>query len=362
MCPAFSSTRKAAAFALFLLLLLLLPAMMGKSSLPPREQIYSSLPWGAGAFPYLHDQIFEETGDIDIAFMGSSTMWWGIDAARVQAQLSEKLGRRAVVRTLCWNTPGFDPFYFIMQDLFQHRKVRVIVFPDCSNGAGNTAHPRAPFYFRLADNAGGIAGLALRSKISFYTSAILGLPRNFLGLLRTNLPAIASDEISWPGFTNIANPALHLGSLVMRKSLFQDFDNFTPQSSARPSDVCAYSGATRQNFHFSGDPVPPMQAAFARKIGALAREHQVKLVFLHLPETPEMRSTVIQERTFWPDLFGNDLALIGIPPAKLFGGMADEDILKLFYNYEHFNQNGQEYFTSIITPSLVQTYEDQTKP
>jgi hypothetical protein len=51
MSPAFSSTRQAAAFALLLLLLLLLPALAVKSWLPPRDQIYSSLPWGAGAFP-----------------------------------------------------------------------------------------------------------------------------------------------------------------------------------------------------------------------------------------------------------------------------------------------------------------------
>jgi hypothetical protein len=360
--PAFSSTRQAAAFASLLLLLLLLPALMGKSWLPPREQIYSSLPWGAGAFPYLHDQIFDEKGDIDIAFMGSSRIWWGIDTPQVQAQLSQKLGRKAVVRSLCWNAPGFDPFYFIMQDLLQHRKARVIVFPDCSAGAGNTAHPWAPFFFRLADNAEGIAGLAFRSKISFYTSAILGMPRNLLGLLRTNLPAIASDEISWPGFTHVKNPAQRLGSLALRMRMGQTFADYTPQAGARPSDVCVYSEATKQNFRVSGDPFWPMQAAFARKIAALAQEHQVQLVYLHLPQASEMKSSVIEERTFWPDFFGAHMAMIGVPPTKLFEGMSEENILKLFYNQEHLNQNGQEYFTSIITPSLVQIYEDQTKP
>ena len=69
MSPPFSSTRQAGAFALLLLLILLLPGVMGKSCLPPREEIYSSLPWGAGAYPYLEDQIFNQKEDIDIAFM-----------------------------------------------------------------------------------------------------------------------------------------------------------------------------------------------------------------------------------------------------------------------------------------------------
>ncbi len=75
MQPAFSSTKQAAAFATLILLILLSPALVGKSLLRSRDQIYSSLPWGVGPYPYLHNQIFEEKGDIDVAFMGTSTMW-----------------------------------------------------------------------------------------------------------------------------------------------------------------------------------------------------------------------------------------------------------------------------------------------
>jgi hypothetical protein len=362
MRPAFPSTKSAAAFALLLLVIMLLPVLFGKSCLPPREEIYSSLPWGAGAFPYLHDQIFDETGDIDIAFMGPSIMWWGIDTPQVQEKLSEKLGRKAVVRSLCWNSPGFDALYFLMQDLLQHRKVHVIVFSDLSVGVDNTAHPRAPFWFRLADNAEGITGLPLRSKASFYGSAILGMPRNLLGLLRPNLSAIPSDEISWPGFSHIKNPALKLGSLDMSMRLGQPFSPYTPQTDARPSDVCVYSETTKTNFQFLGDAMWPMQVAFARKITALAREHHVKLVYLHMPMTKEIKSSVIEEPVFWPDFFNGDVTMVGIPGAKLFAGMSEADILKLYWNFEHLDQNGQEYFTSIITPSLAQIYEEQTKP
>ena len=105
-----------------------------------------------------------------------------------------------------------------------------------------------------------------------------------------------------------------------------------------------------------------MQAVFARKIGALAQEHHVQLVYLHFPLTSEMKSAVIEESVFWPDFFQSDVTMMGVPPTKLFDGMTEKDILKLFFNFEHFNQNGQEYFTSIITPGLVQVYENQTKP
>ena len=124
-----------------------------------------------------------------------------------------------------------------MRDLLERRKVRVLVFNDCSVGAGNAAHPQAPAWFRLAEDADGLAGLAWHPKISFYTSAILGVPRNLLGLLRTNLPAIQSDEISWTGFEHVGNPSLRLVSLSLRMTLGQDFTDYTPQTSARSSDV-----------------------------------------------------------------------------------------------------------------------------
>jgi len=362
MHSAFSSTRQAAAFALLLLIVLLLPVLLEKSCLPPREQLYSSAPWNTGAFPYMHDQIFDDKEDVDIAFMGSSRIWVGIDTPQVQEKLSEQLGHKAVVRSFCWTSPGFDPFYFILQDLLQHRKVHIIVFCDLSAGASTTAHFWAQNWFRVPDNAAEIAGLKLKAKASFYSGAVLGMPRNLLSLLRNNLPAIPSNEIPWPGISPLTNPALRLGSMVLRERSGQTFSRYVPQTSTRPSDVCVYSEATKQDFHFSGDPIPPMQALFARKIAALAQQYHVKLVYLHLPLSTEMKSSVIEEPVFWPDYFHGDVTMVGIPPTRLFEGMSEEDILKLFHNFEHLNQNGQDYFTRIITPALVQIYEDQTKP
>lgn len=362
MRPAFTSTRQAGMFALLLLLLLLLPLAMPKSWLPPRREIYSSLPWGDGGFPYMREQIFDEKGDIDVLFMGTSRMWWGIDTPQVQKALSQKLGRKAVVRTLAWNNPGFDAVYFILRDVLEHRKVHLLVISDCSSGAGNTAHWAASDWFRVADQWDGLAGLSWRSKITFYTSAILGMPRDLLGLLRTNLPVIPSDEISWGEFKHVTSPSFRLGALAMRRRIDQPFVDYIPQNNTRASDVCIYSEVTKPEFNFEGNAISPMQAAFVAKVGALAREYHVKLVYLHMPMSREMKSPSINEPVFWPLLLGNDVTMMGIPPTKLFNGLSDEEILELFYNFEHFNQNGQTYFTSLITPSLVQLYEDQAKP
>jgi hypothetical protein len=52
--------------------------------------------------------------------------------------------------------------------------------------------------------------------------------------------------------------------------------------------------------------------------------------------------------------------LLGIPPKKLFSGLSDEQVLKLYADPMHLNQNGQRYFTRLITPTLLQLYENST--
>ena len=57
----------------------------GQIWLPPREQVYSSALLGQPElFLICTIKSFEEKGDIDIAFMGSSRIWWGIDTPQIR--------------------------------------------------------------------------------------------------------------------------------------------------------------------------------------------------------------------------------------------------------------------------------------
>lgn len=359
MAPAFSSTRQAAAFALMVLAILLSPLLVGKSLLRPRDQIYSSLPWGTGPYAYLYDQIWEEKGDIDVAFMGPSTMWYAIDTPYFQKQLSEKLGRPAVARTLCWDWVGADPFYRITKDLLEHRNVHMIVFCDPTINTPDTAHKMAPDLFQWPDHADDLAGLSARAKSSFYAAAILGMPKNLLGRLRTNLPAVDTEEISWPGYYHMENPFRRFGSLACPLIEGRDFVRFTPAIDPSPTNVWIFSEATKNEFDFSSAPMPPMQAAFMSKVGQLAREHHVQMVYLYVPYSRDMRSPTINPNAFWPQYFPEGVTMVGIAPAKLFAGLSDDDALKLYWEYRHLNINGQEYFTPVVTPALLQLYEDK---
>jgi hypothetical protein len=367
MAPAFSSTKQAGVFVLLLLVILLLPVLVGKSLLPPREEIYSSTPWVFGPFHHLRDQIFRDKSDIDIAFIGSSRMWYGIDTPYVQQHLSERLGRKAVVITLGWSWAGFDALYFVTQDLLRHRKVRLIVFTEECRG-GDNPHHAAPRWFRFGDNAEDLEGVPLRFQAAYYLSAIVGMPRNLLSLIRPNFSDLSPAGAATSERTlHAPDPTTTMGAISARLGLghpnsdYRNVVDFASVSGAMPSDVCVFSPQTKAMFEFPGPAASPLQLRFARKFAALATQHQSKLVYLHLPETKEMRTSVIQEREFWPDALRANIKMVGIPPATMFASLKDEDALNLFVDPVHINQNGGEYFTRLIYPVLSDLYVAEVK-
>ena len=364
MAPAFSSTKQAGAFALLLLLLLLLPVLAGKKQLPPREQAYAAQGWGAGPYPWIRQQIFEETNDIDIAFVGSSHLLWGIDTPSVQAALSKKLGRPAVVRSISWGGAGFDGLYFITKDLLDHRRVKLLVFYDESGRLNNNA--LAPTWFRFGDDAGELTGLPWRQKLPYYLAAIIGMPRNLLCRLRPNL----SGDLFSPKPNSIEkqfhteNPAALLGAIAGDLGSWNAIPlmPFKPNPGAQPADASIYSPPTRADFDLSTRRLPPTEIYFARKFVALVQAHGGKLVLLNLPIMDELSYQRIPENQFWPETFPTNVTLLGIPPVKLFGTLTKAQIARLFSSSDHLNKNGQAYFTPLITPKLLQIYDTQTQP
>jgi hypothetical protein len=63
------------------------------------------------------------------------------------------------------------------------------------------------------------------------------------------------------------------------------------------------------------------------------------LVLLHIPVLGEVRSPRIEERSFWPEIFGTNLVMLGIPPARMFAGLSDANIRELYFNPTHLNRD-----------------------
>jgi len=365
MRPAFDSAKQAALFGFLLLFLLAAPWLSGKRLLPPREQAYASQGWGWGPIPWVQKQVFQETNDIDIAFMGSSRIDWAIDTPYVQQKLDERRGRKTVVRSICWAGAGFDTLYVTAKDLLEHRKVKMLVFCDESDKlypAGSAEH-----WFRYGEDDSIIIGLPFKYKAYYYFAATVGMPRTMIELLtpilpeETNNPVPNYYEVNW----NAPNPEKRLGAIIAQEG-YRDFDRrnpfmtYQPKTSVAPSDVYLYSLATRTNFAFSNRALPVWQYHFLQQLALVAKEYGCKLVVLHIPTLAEKDAAVVSESACWPEALHTDIAIVGIPTGRLFAGLTTSEIKLLFNNSVHMNQNGMEYFTPLILPALFQLYESQS--
>jgi hypothetical protein len=89
----------------------------------------------------------------------------------------------------------------------------------------------------------------------------------------------------------------------------------------------------------------------------------VAVALLHVPLWNQRQNQVAEERLAWPDVFGRELKLIGVPEAKMFAGMTEEQVRRFYYTtrevtFEHLNRNGNEYFTRTIAPALLEIYAE----
>jgi hypothetical protein len=369
MRPAFSSTKQAALFALLLFLTLLSPVLAGKKILPPREEGYSRQGFGPGPYPWIQQQLFEETNDMDIVFIGSSRLYNDINTSYVQERLSRQLGRPAVVRTISWGGAGYDGLFFVAKDLLERRRVGMLVIYDENPQVGHYRNPQIPALFRYAEDADVLSGLTLSEQAMYYCSAVLGMPKNLLSRCRLNLPfpLTTMPASCWEQRRGSGNIVKQLG--CARAELGFDYNRtdvrpatfvpFQPHNGVTPADVQVYSGDKKNDFEFGRTPLPNWQAHFARKLGELTRLHHCRLVMLHLPVLAGASEKNIPERAFWPAVFQTDVPMLGIPAAKLFAGLTDEELHSLFVESLHMNANGMDYFTPLITPSLLQLYESK---
>ncbi len=351
------------AFALLLASLLALPAVVAETGWLDRRDVYPAVPWDSAPSSFIQRQIFGETGDADMVFLGSSHIWASVDTPYVQKKLSEKLGRNATVFTLGWAWPGFDAVYVIGRDLLEHRRVHTLVIYD--DGRDDSPHPLSNYWFVMGENSEALSGLSPVAQLSLYGGAILGMPRQLLSLVRPNPmedPGHARPNI-WSTGYRTPNLAQNLGALRVRLAygFKKDFVPFQPRGGATEADVLVYSAETRDRFEFSGRPARPVSAYqfhFVRKLAQLCRERRTQLVILKIPvldETGDRVSVAAPELN--PEIPGAHPEIVGIPPAKLFAGISAADAPKLFYDVSHLNQNGQDFFTPLITPALLKLYD-----
>ena len=342
MAPAFPSTRRAAAFGATLVFLLTLPITMHWIGGTSKEAAYRGISERAGAFDSFRRQIFEERSDVDILFCGSSLMGNAMDVPYVGRELSRALGRPANVISLRQSWQGPDMNYFVARDLMEQRRVKLLVIA-APAWVHRSSQPHVQLFrvIRYGDHPGALDGLALRERLAVYADYVLGAPRQALSLLRPN-PIDPKTGVAIQG----EPPVGYLGRPFVRRQVVVP---------AIPPASMVYSGESRDLFRFDGPPLNLYQLHFLRKTGELAQQHGALLVILHMP-SPSERGSKVPDRQLMPEVLGAGAAFAGVPSARMFENVPDAQFEDYFQD-EHLGLNGAELFTGLITPVLIQLYE-----
>jgi hypothetical protein len=349
--PPFATGRQALCFAVVLAAILLLPAALFSFGAVTREDVYRRIPNEWGGFPFIHRQIFEEQGEIDILILGTSLLYQALDTPYLQQELTSITGRNARVVSFGTNWRCELLNYLLLRDLLQRRKVRMLVFSmPVWYQDDDLPHLQSHRWLLFGTDDAAWRGLPFRNRLTSYAQSVLGAPRHVLGLLRDDLVTDSPFSAT-------------LGAGKIEKGIPPaGFVRWMPSPRALRPGTMIYSSDTRSRFHFTRQPLNDYQMHFLRMSFELLERYRVPVVLVHVPLWSERYRTVVDERMPWPEVFGKDIAMVGVPPTTLFAGLSEAEMGRLFYNQEnfenhHFNRNGNEFFTRTIAPAILQLYE-----
>jgi len=320
---------------------LTLPVTLQLVGLRPKSEVYRGVPLESGKFPLMGRQFFEEKGDIDLLIFGSSVVRYALDSQAVRSALSIRLGRPAAVIVAGAGWAGSDMQYLLLRDLLEHRHVRAILMA-LPIAQPDSHFPHILLYrvFRLGDNPGFFDGLSIRERAAVYGEMVLGAPRQALTLLRPN--QLGDGELD----PARADPETRVGYFG------EPFVEDHREPPALPPSSVIYSSSTASQFVVENTPFNSYQMHFLTRMAILLREHRVRTIILNVPRDSENGVTVVRERVYWPNVFGPDFTMAGIPPATLFKGVSDREFHR-FYLDEHLNANGRRYYTAAMLPTLL---------
>jgi hypothetical protein len=343
--PAFNTDRDALAYCMLIYLLLALPLFPPIADTLPKRAIYSAMPASFCDSKSLYKEIYEQKTDADVVFVGSSMIWNSIDVPTLQKRLRAACGIDKTVVLLGHNLFGFDADYFLLHDLVQKRRIRLVMIQmPLDTGVSPWPHVLAETWFTMDDWKTICGpGMPLTAKIALYSQAVLGAPRKILSILRKD------------AFGQILNNWEERSGSAYHKVGAE----FHPPPPDLVPEKLFYSSSPL-SFDFAPKPTNTYQLYFLNKIISLLKEHGVTVICIHPPAFKEVKMTKVIEQGCWTKLLENHPDMFGVPGSSLFEGLSEEQAKRLFEDDHHLNANGSVFFTEAISGGVIHAYQRAT--
>lgn len=345
---AFTTRFQRWAFAVAVISVCALPLVLSALERPHLDDRLRSLPAAAGDFAWIEHAILRERGDIDVLVLGTSYLWAAVDTPFLQKELSLKLGRPVIARTLGSNFRGDEMYFTLLAEVLARRRVSVVVLS--MPGVRDRRDAPHPYAHRIA-GPGFVSmydGLPRRQRAAALGARLLGAPRHALSLVR-------AERVE-------ASPLIHTNGALLREAGFGGaaFIDAPETPPVRTAGELTFRLSDQTRFCFLNDPLNDFQRHFIDKTIRLAQHTGAQVLLLNVPTWGDRNDNAtneierwpdcVVERMRWTDIFPGVL-MIGVTARTLFGGMTDEKA-KLFFYSGHMNKNGARYFTSTIAPAI----------
>jgi hypothetical protein len=146
------------------------------------------------------------------------------------------------------------------------------------------------------------------------------------------------------------------------------FVRFTPKPPSVSLEQMIRTKSGGANYRFTGPEPTDFQMHYLKRSMGLLRSNGVPVILLRTPQWLDRHNNFITERLDWPKVFGMDMTLVSVPPSMLYQGLTDAEIDKMYYildsaprQYLHLNRNGNEYFTRVVAPAIVEAYAESVQ-
>ncbi len=343
--PPFASHAATAAFIGLVLFLLALPILITVTGLVKRQNSYELMSEEHGGYSFIRSEIFESADDIDMLFIGSSIQWNAVDTPIVQESLSRVLGRQAHVVSFGFNFNGIDVPYYMLRDVLERKRVRVVVLSLPRLPYHDGPNPTTYKFVRHGEFDDVASRLPLRYRAAQYAGSVLRSPHDILSMVRRS-------KIRESKFT------VDLGANKEFMGMGRDRATFTAFAPAHPrvQPETLVNRATNNAIQFSDEGLPYYQDFYLAEIIRLLDETDTRLVILNVPQYNERNNSVIRETVNFEKRFQRQISIVGIAPTELFSGLTESEVELLHCDAYHFNANGSTFFTSTIAPALVEVF------
>lgn len=242
-----------------------------------RKYAYSFLFKGGcqGRAPWIYRQIFEDTTEIDVAFLGTSHTMNAINDQYIQNTLRDSFNVQHNCRNLSFCGFGRDLDYVFIKDLLQHKQVKTIVL-EVRESESPFGHQSFPYVAKAAD--------------------VFNAPKYFS---RSYLPAIYKQLLFRLQYLREKVTGEDKKRITEIPDSPYGFNINYAQIDGTELQLARQRATARRQkqIELVENTLAYAQTQYVQQIAELAKTHHTKLLFVYLPSyTGRVATTEIEQR------------------------------------------------------------------